>query len=364
MRRVRAVEHEHRRMGAVGFEQRFDRHRELRRTRGARRELDLRDEPLHERRIRRFDRELHVVSPRRDVAGCGQPQHPRGENPARERVERHLRGIADREPNHIAIRNGRAHLPAVREATDHQHGLPRSQDLARIRAAPDDEAVGRRLDARIARVEASSGKIRARNFERRSCVLELLERRDVVGVERLRALAVAGGLRLDLRDSRHGSFDLRAVELGQHGATTHGVALLHGDARDNSAHLERQRQLVLRFEHADRADRLAECCLLDLDGTHRANRRGCCGRMRAPLCAQPVSNALRLNAAKTERMGERVWLVSSMAVAPEHCFKERRQRRRRRIRDRRAARVRPRACGSGSARRPSRNCGRRGIPFG
>ena len=112
---------------------------------------DLGDQALHEARIARIDRDLHLVGAglgiggRRDLGDLG------GEAPARIGVERDFRGVARPHAHDVAVRQRRAHDPAAAGVADDQHGLARGHLLVRLGELAQHDAVGRRLDARVAR---------------------------------------------------------------------------------------------------------------------------------------------------------------------------------------------------------------------
>ena len=89
--------------------------------------------------------------------------HVRGEGLAREGVEGEPRLVADREAHDVAVRERRADDPSAREVADDEHGRARLHELARLAEPAQHDAVGRRDDLPVARVEARVVEVGARN---------------------------------------------------------------------------------------------------------------------------------------------------------------------------------------------------------
>jgi hypothetical protein len=243
---------------------------------------DLGDEALHEARVRGVHRHLHLIGAGLRI-GCGRNfGHFRREGAAGIGVERDLRGIACLHAHDVAVRERGAHDPAAGRIADDEHGLSRSHLLVRLGELPQHDAVRRRLDARVSRVEERGPQLRLRDLVGRRQAFELFTRCDLVGEERLAAVEVARGLVGDSARLRDSGGDLVVRQRREELAGLHRRSLFDRDRADHAAGHERETHLVGRGQHADRAQRRRGGRLLDDCDAHR--RRGL-GRIRRRVFA-------------------------------------------------------------------------------
>jgi hypothetical protein len=243
---------------------------------------DLGDQALHEARIARVHGDFHFVSAglgirgRRDLGDLGRKA------PSRIGVQRDFRGVARPHAHDVAVRQRGPHDPAAAGVANDQHGLARRDLLVRFGELAQHDAVGGRLDARVADVEEGGPQRCLRDGVRRRESLDLLARRDFVGEQRLAAVEVARGLLGDGAGLRHRGGDLVVGERGEDLPPHHGGALFDGDVPDHAAAAEGEAHLVGRRKHADRTQRLGGRRLLHARDAHR---RRALGRLRCRAVA-------------------------------------------------------------------------------